>query len=339
MQRLFTFVFLLIVLSKLAGAQNDTIVSVKGDQLVGEIKSLEKGVLILKTDYSDKDFNIEWDHIEELITDRTFLIFLADGRRINGSIRSHKGDSLLVQISTLQGSLLIDDLLDIIFLKPLEQSFLGRLDASIEIGYTYTKAHNHHQFSSRSNLGYLADVWGVNGSFDIIRSRQDSVAETRRTDASIGVRTIFKNSWYLSLSNNFLQSDEQKLRLRSITNLSFGHLLINSHKAYWATGAGFAYNFESYTTDETNDISLEGLISNELNMFAYEDISLLTTLLVYPSITMKGRVRSDLKFDIKYDLPLDFFIKLGFSHNFDNQPATDAEKHDYIIQTTIGWEL
>jgi len=129
------------------------------------------------------------------------------------------------------------------------------------------------------------------------------------------------------------------LKLRSTTNLSFGHLFINSYRTYWATGIGLAYNYESFTTDEPNEKSLEGLISTELNLFAYEDLSLLTSLRKYPSFTVSGRIRSDFKFDLKYDLPLDFFVKLGFTHNFDNKPVTGASSIDYIIQTTFGWEL
>jgi len=310
MTRLSAIILFLFTISDISIAQNDTIVSLKGDQLVGEIKSLEKGILIFKTHYSDKDFNIEWNEIEQIKSPRTFLIILTDGRRMNGSIRSYKGDPPIVRISGSFGNLLIDGLLDIIYLKPVERNFIGRLDASIEIGYSFTKAKNHHQFNTRSNLGYVADIWGVDGSMDIYRSVQDSVAATRRTDASIGFRTFFNNSWFLALSNNFLQSDEQKLKLRSITNLSFGHLIINTYRAYWSAGAGIAYNYESFTTDEPNEKSLEGLITTELNLFAYEDLSLLTSLKVYPSFTVKGRIRSDFRFDLKYDLPLDFFIKL-----------------------------
>jgi len=339
MSRITTILLLIFVFSGFANAQNDTIVSHTGDRLVGEIKSLEKGILTLETEYSDKDFNIEWKEIDQVKSSGTFLIILTDGRRLNGSIMSHPGDPPVVLISGSFGSIIIDDLLDVFFLKPVERNFIGRLDASIEIGYTFTKAQNHHQFTTRSNLGYVAELWGPDASLDIIRNVQDAVAETKRTDASLGFRTFFNNSWYLALSNNILQNDEQKLKLRSTTNLSFGHLLINTYRAYWSAGTGVAYNFESFTTDKPNEKSVEGLIVSELNLFAYEDLSLLTNLRVYPSFTVKGRIRSDFKFDLKYDLPLDFFIKVGFTNNFDNQPVEGASRNDYIIQTTFGWEL
>ena len=78
--------------------------------------------------------------------------------------------------------------------------------------------------------------------------------------------------------------------------------------------------------------------SLELNMFDIKDFSLLTNLTVYPGITEGGRFRSDFSLDLKYDLPLDFFIKLGGTYNYDNKPVEGASTNDYVIQATFGWE-
>jgi hypothetical protein len=59
----------------------------------------------------------------------------------------------------------------------------------------------------------------------------------------------------------------------------------------------------------------------------------------YPGITEWGRVRTDFNFDLKYEFVFDFFVNLGFTLNFDNQPVEGADKVDYIFQTTVGWEL
>ena len=74
-------------------------------------------------------------------------------------------------------------------------------------------------------------------------------------------------------------------------------------------------------------------------MFDFDDISLYTNLVAYPSLTESGRLRTDFTLDLKYDLPYEFFIKLGFTHNFDSKPIESAAKVDYIFQTTFGWEL
>jgi len=50
-------------------------------------------------------------------------------------------------------------------------------------------------------------------------------------------------------------------------------------------------------------------------------------------------MRFDFKVDLKYDLPLDFYIKLGYTQNFDNRPVEGASQNDYVIQTSFGWEF
>jgi hypothetical protein len=62
-------------------------------------------------------------------------------------------------------------------------------------------------------------------------------------------------------------------------------------------------------------------LGSELNIYDLGDVNLVFDLIVYPSITESGRWRSDITFDIKYDLPFDFFIKLGTTLNYDNHSA------------------
>ena len=51
----FLLFIILISVVKVAYAANDTLLVSNGDVLVGEIKSMERGVLVMETDYSDSD--------------------------------------------------------------------------------------------------------------------------------------------------------------------------------------------------------------------------------------------------------------------------------------------
>lgn len=307
------------------------------NMLVGEIKTLQKGVLMIETDYSDKDFAVEWDKVGEIYTINTFVISLSDGRRLNGTFSTDPSDSSLVMIFD-GGAVMSAKRMDIVFLKEVESNFLGRLDASIGIGVNVTKANNLRQLTTRSNVGYTGRFWGMDGSFDAVRSVQDSI-QTRRTDASLGGKLLLEKSWFLIISANFLQNDEQKLKLRSSTNLGAGNFIISTNKIYFSTSAGLAWTNEKFTDESPIRNSLEAVGGFELNIFDIEDFSLLTSAIVYPGITEKGRLRLDFKIDLKYDLPLDFYIKFGYTHNYDNQPIAGAAIHDYVLNATFGWEL
>ena len=50
----------------LAYAQQDVVITITGDRLVGEIIRVEKDVLTFSTGYSDVDFKIEWDKVASM---------------------------------------------------------------------------------------------------------------------------------------------------------------------------------------------------------------------------------------------------------------------------------
>ena len=84
----------------------------------------------------------------------------------------------------------------------------------------------------------------------------------------------------------------------------------------------------------------ETFLNTELNLFNVSDLDLLTNATVFKSLDGSNRIRSDIKFDLKYDiLSSDFFIKLGVTFNYDSKPIESATDKDYIVQTTFGWEL
>jgi hypothetical protein len=229
--------------------------------------------------------------------------------------------------------------MEIVMLKEVGQSLLGRLDASFGLGLTITTENKLKQLNTRGNIGYTGRFWRSNASLDAIRGVQQDSVSIRRTDAAVGGMFMLQGSWFLSVTANFLRSDEQKLQLRSTTDISGGNLIVNTNRMYFATSAGLAWTNEEFTDTSYVRNSMEGKGGIELNLFDIKDFSLLTNAFVYPSITQKGRIRLDFKIDLKYDLPMDFYIKLGYTHNFDNQPAEGASPHFFKFDTTIGWEL
>jgi len=97
-------------------------------------------------------------------------------------------------------------------------------------------------------------------------------------------------------------------------------------------------NVEKYSDKNADRNTWEGFLGSELSIYDLGNVNLTFDLIVFPSITESGRWRSDITFDIKYDLPFDFFIKLGTTPNYDNQPVSEARDLDYILHTGFGWQ-
>ncbi len=320
-------------------AQTDSLIFSNGNVIVGEIKSMDKGVIQIETDYSDSDFKIEWDQVSEIYSPRTYLITLEDGTRVNEPINTDPDNPHQVIIGQDAASRTID-LIDLVYINPISRGFISRLSAAVSIGYNFTRSNNLSQLTTRISLGYLSDFWSLDGSLDIVRSTQDEANDVSRTDGLISFKYFLKHDWFLQGKADFLANDEQKLKLRSAYSVGLGKYLVHSNRVNVSVSGGGVWNNETFT-DETisNRNSAEAFLGSNLDIFDIGDLNLFTGITVYPSLSENGRVRADFKFDLKYDLPLDFYINFGYTHNFDSDPIEGAVKNDYVLQTTLGWDL
>lgn len=319
-------------------AQKDSIIFKNGEIIIGEIKELEKNVLKMETTFSDDDFTIDWGNVREIHSERIFLIRMTKGLRFEGNFKPATNDS--VTIVPQKGNESVVLLKDIVFLKDVNTGFWGKAYASIDFGFNMTRSNNFRQVSMRSNFGYKDNKWQLDINYNTLNSKQDNTDPIERNDGGTTFKLFLPNDWYPLASLDFASNNEQQIKLRSTAKLGIGNYIINSNKVYWGFSAGANFNKEDYSGSENSDRqSWEGFAGTELNFFNAGDLSLLTRLVVYPGFTEKGRFRADFKTDLKYDLPLDFYIKVGFTWNFDNQPASGSSEYDYVFQTGIGWSL
>ena len=338
MKKIILFFSIILICMYSLQAQNDSLVFNNGNYMVGEIKTMHKNVLKVKTEYSDKDFLIEWDGIKEIYSETFFLISLTDGRRFNGYLKSVEGGK--INIVTISGGTIPLDLDEIVYLDEIDKGFWSKLYFSIDVGLDLTKANDFIQLSMRSTIGYKAERWNLDGKYNNLYSRQNETDDIKNMDGGLDFKYFMKNDLYPLASVNFLSSSEQKLDLRNTWKSGLGKFLKHTNRLYWGISLGGTYNIEKYEDVSTKRESWEGFFGTELNMFNIGDLSLLTKAFAYPSFTEKGRWRSDFILDAKYEMPFDddFYIKLGATVNYDNKPAEGAPETDYILHTGFGWE-
>jgi len=337
--KIFFFGIFFILLHQLALAQTDSLIFSNGDVLIGNVKIMERGVLIIETDYSESDFEIEWEKVVEIYSNRKFVVTLTGGKRFYGELNSNPNDKteLIIQDTGIVNYVALNE---VILIGTLKSDFLSRLSISLGLGYTFTKANNLNQLTVRTNIGYLTDDWSARAFFNALRNAQVDVAETKITDARLRFQYFLPADWFLLASVGFLQNDVQKLKLRSTTLGGIGNYLIHSKSAYFAGAVGLAWTNESFNDSaHTNQNSAEGFAGIEFNYLIIRDLNLLTNLALYPSLTESERLRADFRLDLKYDLPLDFHIRFYYTINYDSKPIEGALKNDYVFQTIFGWEF
>jgi len=333
------FMLLLLFIGKGLYAQNDTLVLVNGDVMVGRIKSMDQTVLVLKTVYSNVDFNVDWLKIKQLHSNRSFILFLSSGERVHSQIKydSEKSDEITVVDD--HGNTINTKLADIIFIDRFGKKFFRRIHIDLDAGISFQKAQNFIQFNGNATVSYLTDKWRYTSNSSVTYTKQDSTNTISRTELQFGAMRYIEQDWFAYANVDLLSNTDQDLKLRATESIGGGYFITHNNKNSIAAGIGAAFNAESYySSSDLNKNSIEALA--QIQYYKYlvgSKFSIQSYATGYPSITEKGRFRIDANFNMKYKFTSTLYIKPAITYNFDNQPSDGATKGDYTFKTTIGW--
>jgi len=319
----------------IAAAQADIVTTTTGERLVGEIIRVEKDVLTLSTGYSDSDFKLEWDKVTSLVSERQFLVETFAGMRLIGPLTVVPVTAAAVKVGDVTVPLA-----EVSILQPLERSFWARFDTGLDFGYSMTQANSATQLTLGGNLLYrdqqVIDTVLVN----VFKSTQSNAPDTQRWDLGNDFRYLLGDRWYANTTQDFLNSDEQGLDLRTTIGGGGGRYLLRSSSQHLALGGGLAWTNEDYTDPlvPTKD-SGEAYIGAEFMTEKLKITDLVTRFTYYPSLTIDDRYRINYKFDLDFNLPGDWYFRVGLFENFDSQPPPGLSRNDYGWSNAFGFKF
>jgi hypothetical protein len=331
--------FLFLFASNVISAQNDTLVLVNGDVMVGRIKGMNQTVLVLKTVYSNVDFNIDWLKIKKLSSDRSFILFLSSGERVHSQIKYSSEHQDQILVINDEGKEIKTKLSEIIFIDRFGQKFFKRVHIDLDAGVSLQRSQNYIQFNGSVLARYLTDKWKYSLNSNITFTKQDSTNNISRKEINLSAIRFIQNDWFVNFSANLLSNTAQDLKLRATENISGGYLVTKSNHNLIATSIGMAFNSESYnSTSNLNKNSIETFAQVQYYKYLVgTKLSIDSSVIASPSITEKKRFRLDLNLNLKYKFTSTLYIKPALTYNFDNQASGGTKKGDYTFQTSIGW--
>jgi putative salt-induced outer membrane protein YdiY len=328
---LFTF----IGSAGVAYGATDVVILTNGDRLVGEIKSVEKDILTIETDYSDSDFKIEWDKIASIESTRQFLVETFDGKRLSGSLKPDAAQKMVVQVGDTTVKLA-----DVSLVQPFERTFWARFDVGLDFGYSMTRTNSAKQLSLGTNLSYRDEHYADGLFASVFRNAQENAPETQRWEIGNDFRRLLGTRWYVNTTQDFLNTEEHGLDLRTTIGGGAGRYLMRSSSQHLGVGGGLAWTNENYTDAAlpTKD-SAEAYLGTEFMTEKLKITDLITRFTYYPSLTISDRYRLTFRFDLDFNLPGDWYFRFGLFDNYDNQPPTGFSKNDYGWSNAFGFKF
>ena len=336
------YLTLVLCLIGLKVAAQDTLYLPDNTTVYGEIKGMSGGSLTIETSYSDSDFTINWLDIVGLKTSTRFLVLLSNNDRVTGYLQSNGQN---ITITSNEGAVVASNFEEIVELQGLDNSFWSRVSASVDLAFNFTKANTLRQYNARTNVGYRADRWNAAFKYDALNSTQENVDDIKRRETGLTFQYYPQKKWFLYGNLTWFSNTEQAINQRFAAKIGAGRSIIQNNRARWGVVVGVQPLQESFTNGVADNSSTELFLGTEWNLFDIGDLSFLGSAFAYPSLTEEdpltgtGRFRTDISFDVKYDLPLDFYIKTGLTLNYDNLPAVEGNTTDYVWNLGFGWEL
>ena len=112
---------------------------------------------------------------------------------------------------------------------------------------------------------------------------------------------------------------------------------MRSASQYLSLGGGLAWTNENYTDPAvpTAD-SVEAYLGTEFMTEKLKVADLVTRFNYYPSLTIDDRYRINYKFDLDFNLPGDWYFRIGLFENFDSQPPAGLSRNDYGWSNSFG---
>jgi hypothetical protein len=328
-----------IFLIQYSYAQREDIVILKnGDHITGEIKRLELGILVFKTD-DIETINIKWDKIKSVQTKNIYEIELQDGRVYYGSIwPGATEDALIIKGVTAENRLFMPFIVKITRIK---ESFWEILDGYVKLGVSFTKANQIGQLSFGFSGNYRTKKSLTELTANSVITTTEDQPTSRKQDISLTYRRFLEKKWFWAGLIGAEENTELGIQLRTTIGGGVGNIFVQTNLNWLYGLAALTVNREWFIDSTAAVNNIEGLLNGQYQLFIYDhpQVSLATTLSIFPSITNLGRVRSDFNVDLDWEIIIDFYWVLSFYFNYDSKPTSTASKTDYRIETSFKYEL
>jgi len=328
--------FLLLFSAQLhSHAKVDNIRLANGNDITGEIKRLLRGKLSYGTD-SMGTVEIEWQDVTAVASDFHYEVRLESGKRYYGSLglADNKGH---VRIVTIAGEQVVKAI-DIVELRPIEDTLEQRLDIRLGAGYSYTKASDVATFNLTSELGYedekgITSLQGRTVYTDNDGERSDSNRYQITREMWTSRPQVIR--WF---DGSYEDNEELDLDYRYTVGFGYGRAFADNNDLSLVGYLGLQAVTEKDGSGEKLD-SVEGVLGAAYSMWRFDtpELDLELDFTLYPGITESDRLRANTDLRLSWELVEDLFWDITGWASYDDASESGSDT-DYGVTTGVSWE-
>jgi len=208
--------------------KTDIVVMKNGDKITGRIKSLEKGQLTIKPDYTNSAFVLDWKKVDHIESSQDFIVSDPHGSIYTGKIEHDPETKELTIIGSDTTHL---PNLEVVQVEQLGGNYWARMRGNIDIGMSFAQANSQKVLSVQGGLGYQSDkyLFSMNSNSQV--TSQQAAQDTNETSIKNSLyKELKRSNWYYGGIANFLSSTAQQISLRSSLGATLNKRLIFTNR-------------------------------------------------------------------------------------------------------------
>jgi putative salt-induced outer membrane protein YdiY len=319
-----------------AAPKVDVVVLQNGTRLVGEIRSMSRGKLELKTDDMGT-LQVEWDNVVEVTAPEYFEVEDMEGSLYFGSLQPGRSQGALEVVADWgRDAVLIHRVARIQLVKG---SFWDRFRGSIDAGAGYTSATELLQIELDAELRYRRPQYEVKATADAVLTRQPEADDTQRSSFTATYTRILPGRHRIFGQGAIEQNQELGFDLRSSVVAGWGYMLARNQRNELMSGTGLALNREKPVEGESTT-NVEALAGFDWANFTYDypNTDIRVRAFAFLGLSQWGRFRLESDISLRREVFTDFYVGLRGYESYDSQPATEgAAKNDWGLTLTLGY--
>ena len=319
-----------------ARPKTDVVVLNNGDRLHCQIEALSSGKLRIDTDGLGT-VEIKWNRVDSLRSSYYYRIVTSSGSRYYGTPVLSGGMMQVRQLELLMSA----EQESVVEIVEIERQFWSKINGSLSLGYSFTKASQVEQFTAAWDNVYQDEKnrYNIRANSNLTDNKDVGKISRRWTFANDYYRLLQKK-WTGGATLSYERNDELDVGRRVLFGLSSGINPLWTNRSDMFISVGVNGNAErSASTDETTE-SWEAVFAVDFRFFVYDspETNIYTSFDLFPSLTERDRYRSEFELEVSKELISDFFIALTYYRSDDtNAPGDAGRRSDYGITTSVSW--
>ncbi len=327
-----------------AAVRADVVVTKDGARLVGAIKSIDGGNVILNTSYAG-DIKIKQGEVESITMEDPLVIRLEGGTTMEGTVTTTASGQ--VAITGNDGT--INTSVD----KIATTWAPGGTDpaiAALQRKWAYEaavditgKAGNKEQlgtaFSFRATLTGSEDKLQFYTGYNRQETDGDKSADQFKAGVDYANQIRGNLSWYVRNEGGFDRIKD--IELYNVSAAGLGYDFISNPKQVLTGRAGLSFRYEGYRNPITEDVKSAGLDLGLYHSYQWETMKMTNAITFVPAFEDFGNYRA--MHESFFEMPLaasSWKVRIGLMNDYTSQPAAGFEKLDttYFTRLVLNWD-